>query len=172
MPVETLAIRLAELVDPRLAVFILSLLPVVEPRYGVLIGVTLLDVGPIASLAASLAALAILSMGLPWLVDYAISLLERLSSRIKVAEKLSRILARIEASSANRARRHVEQLKLIGLVIFVAVPLPMTGVYSGALAARALGFRGWKASLALFTGGAISIGLTLAPVLILSATDN
>jgi len=162
--VAGLAEGLAEALDPRVAVFILSLFPLVEPRYAVVVGVTLLGLSPLESAAAGLAALALLSLALPPLVDAVFSLLERLAPRLGAAARLHRLLGRLEERSARRASGYVEKLKLAGLVAFVAVPLPLTGVYTGALAARALGIRGLRASLALFAGGAISVALTLAPL--------
>jgi len=162
--VAGIAQSLAAAVDPVVAVFVLSMLPVVEPRYAVVVGVTLLGLSPLEAAVAGLAALAVLSLALPPLVDAVFAVLEGLSPRLRVAARLHGVLGRMEERSARRASGYVEKLKLAGLVAFVAVPLPLTGVYTGALAARALGIRGLRASLALFAGGAISVAITLAPL--------
>lgn len=61
-----------------------------------------------------------------------------------------------------KAGRHVEKYGPIGLALFVGVPLPGTGAYSGCLAAHILGVRGRTSNLAVAAGVLIAgIGVTL-----------
>ena len=60
--------------------------------------------------------------------------------------------------------RYVEKWGVLGLVIFVAIPLPMTGVWTGGLVAFLLGYCRYKAMLSLGLGGVLSITITLALV--------
>ena len=46
-----------------------------------------------------------------------------------------------------------------GLLIFVGVPLPGTGAWTGALVGAVLGIRFWKAMLAIFIGVLISAAM-------------
>lgn len=51
-----------------------------------------------------------------------------------------------------RKGKHVEQYELWGLVIFVAIPLPVTGAWTGAVAGHIFGLRPYKTLLACFVG--------------------
>ncbi len=46
----------------------------------------------------------------------------------------------------------IEKYKFAGLVIFVAIPLPLTGAWTASLAAYILGLRFWPSFLAILTG--------------------
>lgn len=68
----------------------------------------------------------------------------------------------------NRTRKKgkmIEEYETLGLMIFVGIPLPMTGAWTGAIAAFLFGIRFRHAILAIFYGvliaGAIVTALTL-----------
>jgi uncharacterized membrane protein len=66
----------------------------------------------------------------------------------------------------DRCRRHQDEVLKYGywgLTIFVAIPLPMTGAWSGALIAFLLGMRKRYAFLAVFAGVAIAGLIVLLP---------
>lgn len=65
-----------------------------------------------------------------------------------------------ERSSARLSAR-VKRWGLLGLVLFVAVPLPGTGAWTGAVAATLLGIRPWPALLAI-TAGVVVAGVVVA----------
>lgn len=51
-----------------------------------------------------------------------------------------------------RKSRIIERYHAVGLLLFVAVPLPLTGAWTGSLAAFLLGMRFWAAFLAVLGG--------------------
>ena len=53
---------------------------------------------------------------------------------------------------ALRSRERVENRAFWGLLIFVAIPLPGTGAWTGSLLASLTGIRFWKALLAIVLG--------------------
>ncbi|SMB96449.1 Uncharacterized membrane protein [Desulfonispora thiosulfatigenes DSM 11270] len=55
---------------------------------------------------------------------------------------------------------NVEKYGAIGLLLFVAVPLPGTGIYSGAVVAFLLGIRFWYALISL-TLGMVTAGIAI-----------
>ena len=59
----------------------------------------------------------------------------------------------------------IEKYGMLGLAIFVAVPIPGTGAYTGALAAWFFGMNKWKALISISIGvvaaGAIMLGALL-----------
>jgi len=80
-----------------------------------------------------------------------------------------------------RTRKHsdkVEKYEELGLILFVAIPLPMTGAWSGTIAAFLFGIKFWRALLCIIIGiliaativtlvstGAISIGAAATKIL-------
>lgn len=72
--------------------------------------------------------------------------------RVKLVERMFRWAVR-------RARKH-RNLSLVGLALFVGIPLPITGAYTGSLIAYIVGMNRKRAALA------IAAGVVIAGVLI------
>ena len=64
--------------------------------------------------------------------------------------------------SVRRAKKH-QNLSLVGLALFVGIPLPLTGAYTGSLIAYIAGWDRKRAALA------IAAGVVIAGILILMA---
>ena len=151
---------------PYLAVLVASLAPGVEPRYAVLLGASMPGISLTASLALSLAGLLVLSSLLALSVSAIDSYMEEALSRGSIMGWVARLYKRVKLSGYKRARGSVEKWGLIGLVLFIAVPLPFTGVYTGALASIPLGIKGYRLFAALLAGGLLSLALTTLALLI------
>ncbi len=145
-----------------LEVFLLSLVPTFEGRYAIVYGIgrgyplwgTLLG--------ASLGVL-LLSFLLPVLLPYIDRLmlwLEGTSLR-KIAHLYLYYVERVR----KKAHPYVEKWGFIGLTVFVAIPLPGTGVWTGALAAYLLGIGLKRTIPALVLGGLLSMLIILLPSL-------
>jgi len=61
-----------------------------------------------------------------------------------------------------RTHRLVERYGVFGLVLFTAIPIPITGAYTATLAAWFFGMNKWKAFFS------ISVGVSFAGILVLS----
>lgn len=71
---------------------------------------------------------------------------------------IRRLVTRVREKGAGL----VERYELLGLALFVAVPLPGTGAYSGTLLAWLLGLRRWRAMAAVAAGvAAAGVAVTL-----------
>ena len=66
------------------------------------------------------------------------------------------ILNKIIERTERKASEKIEKYGTIGLIIFVAIPLPGTGVWTGALAGYLLGLRARDVIIALVIGNAIA----------------
>ncbi|WP_062662810.1 COG2426 family protein [Aeropyrum camini] len=66
----------------------------------------------------------------------------------------------LRSSAARRAGGYVERYGWAGLILFIAIPLPATGMYSGALAAALLGIRDPRLLASLLAGGYLSLAIT------------
>lgn len=137
-----------------LITFFISMVPVVELRGGLPYGIALgLDYP--AALAAALIGNMIPA---PFIIRYARSALEWLR---KKSAWLNRIVSALERR-AHLKGRMVRKYRALGLCILVAIPLPGTGVWTGALAAAFLGMRIKQAVPAIFLGLCIAAGIMTA----------
>ena len=109
---------------------LVSMVPVVELRGGVPFG-TALGLEPAAALLAGVAGTMV---PVPFIVVYIRRILQWLRGRFP---RLERLVSRLERKAHLKGRR-VSKYKYLGLYIFVAIPLPGTGAWTGALAAAFL----------------------------------
>ncbi|ACS33851.1 COG2426 family protein [Thermococcus gammatolerans] len=143
-------------------VFLLSLIPTFEGRYAIVYGIgrgyplweTLLS----ASLGVLLLSL-LLPLALP-LIDRIMLWLEKTPLR-----KVAHLYLYYVERARRKAHPYVERWGFIGLTIFVAIPLPGTGVWTGALAAYLLGIEKKQTVPALILGGLLSMAITVLPAL-------
>lgn len=155
---------MVSLLNP-LYILVLSLIPSFEGRYALVVGV-LNGLDPMYSFSIASLGVLILSISLPNLLPYIDVLVGNISKRgSRVLGVLANTYLKYVERVRSKSRRYVEKYGLIGLVIFVALPLPGSGVWTGALAAYLLGFYRRIAILALLIGGLTSNLITLLPII-------
>jgi uncharacterized membrane protein len=146
-----------------LYIYLLSLIPSFEGRYAV-ITARAMGLSPAKALLASSLGVATLSLALPPLLSLIDPLMERLSrSTHGFLRRVAGLYERYLGAARERGRPYVERYGLLGLILFVAVPLPGTGVWTGSLIAYLLGMEKRKAIPALLAGGLLSIAVTFVP---------
>ena len=134
-----------------------SMLPVVELRGAIPLGLGL-GLSPLAALTAALLGNLIVVPLLLWLVPGVVAWLERYPV-------FKRGWDRLEARVRLKSEDTVQRYGALGLLLFVAVPLPGSGAWTGVLVAVVLGLK------KRFAGPAIALGVLLAGVLVtLAAT--
>ncbi len=142
----------------RLYVLLVALLPVVELRGAIPLGVALgLPPGEVffwALLGNLLIAPLALAL-IPWLLRLA-----------EAWPPFGRLWAPLEARVRLKGEERVQRLGALGLFLFVALPVPGTGAWSGSLLAVVLGLKRRYALLA------ISLGVLAAGVLVLLLTGG
>ncbi|AEK72076.1 Small multi-drug export protein, putative [Thermococcus sp. 4557] len=143
-------------------VFLLSLIPTFEGRYAIVYGIGRGYPLWETLLAASLGVL-LLSLALPAALPYIDRLMLWLEGTFlrKIAHLYLYYVERVR----KKAHPYVEKWGFIGLTIFVAIPLPGTGVWTGALAAYLLAIEKRQTVPALILGGLVSMAITLLPAL-------
>ncbi len=142
-------------------IFILSLSPFIEPRYGVLIFI-LKGFSLMFSLMMSLFSCFLLSIFLSFVLPLVDRLVLTLSQRsYPVFSNISKIYVRYVSRIRQRCQRLVNKYGVLGLVLFIAVPVPFTGMWSGAVAAYVLGFSRFRMFVSLLIGGILSVLVTL-----------
>ena len=111
-------------------IFILSLLPVLELRGG-LIAASLLDMNPWSSLAVCLISnILVIPIGL-FLLEWIFDLLSKSKLLKKGIEKWKK--------KALSKKKTIDKYGFFGLTLFVGIPLPGTGAWTGCLLAVLLG---------------------------------
>ena len=128
--------------------FLISMLPVVELRGGLPYGIALGLDYPMALAAAVIGNM----VPVPFIIVYIRHVFTWLRKRSKWwDEKITRL-----EKKAHLKGRVVRKYSTIGLCILVAIPLPGTGAWTGALVAAVLDMRLKKAIPAIFLGVVIA----------------
>lgn len=136
------------------ATFLISMVPVIELRGGLPYGIALGLDYPIALAAAVLGNM----VPVPFIIVYIRHIFEWLRKRSHWwDEKISRL-----EKKAHLKGRLVRKYSTIGLCILVAIPLPGTGAWTGALVAAVLDLRLKKAVPAIFLGVCIAAAIMTA----------
>ena len=145
-----------------LTLFIISMIPIVELR-GAIIFMGGMDVNMVAGMLCCVAGSSIF-------ITPIILLLRPLIRRMKNSKTFGKLGRALEENLSDRApdvsedgtvtkRMSAETKKFWGVLIFVAVPLPMTGSFSGSSIASILDFKLWKAVLSVFIGNIIAASI-------------
>ena len=123
---------------------LVSMVPIVELRGGIPFGVTL----GLPVWAAYLAAVIGNILPVPFILVYIRRIFQWMGRRLP---RLNRLVDKLERKAHLKGRR-VTKYKYLGLMLFVAVPLPGTGAWTGALAAAFLDMPLRKAIPSIFAG--------------------
>lgn len=130
-------------------IFIISMIPILELRGGLLAASpALLDV-PI------LRAIPICILGNILPIPFILLLINRILDWMEMV-KIFRPMALWLKNKAMSKRDQVERYEFWGLAIFVGIPLPGTGAWTGALIASLLHMKFWKAFLSILIGIAMA----------------
>ena len=140
----------------RIITFLMAMVPVVELRvaipYGVIAGLSV----PEAFVLAVLGNLA----PIPFLVVFTRKVFEWLRTK---SEGLDRMVRKLEAK-ADKNKEIVEKYEFFGLMLLVAIPLPGTAEWTGALVAAMMNMRLKRAM------PAITVGVIVAGIIVTTLT--
>lgn len=131
-----------------LTVFLMSAVPIIEQRGAIPMGIFAYNMNPVLVLIVSL-----LGSLLP--VPFILLLFNSIfkwMKRYRVFDSLNNIIE-------NKIRKNsgkLEKYKEIGLIIFVGIPLPTTGLWTGSAVAAFMGLDFKKSLLCNVVGGLIS----------------
>lgn len=143
------------MLNAKIITFLMAMVPVVELRgaipYGYLAGLSIRE-AYILAVAGNL-------LPIPVLIIFTRKVFEWLRRKSK---RLDAIVKRLEDKAA-RNRNIVEKSEFWGLLLLVAIPLPGTGAWTGALVAAMMDMRLKRAMPAIITG-VIAAGLVVASV--------
>lgn len=127
-----------------LTVFIISLMPILELRGG-LIAASLMDMPIIPSFIVCFIANI---LPIPFILWFITTIFDFIKKKSK---KLGKIIIKLE-NKAHAKKEQIERLQYLGLILFVATPLPGTGAWTGSLIAALLGLDKKKSCYAAIAG--------------------
>ena len=126
-----------------LLVFIISLLPILELRGG-LIAAALLKLDPVPSYIIS-----IVGNILP--IPFILLLMNKILDKMRNGKKLKKVAKWLD-NKVEKKKGQIEKFGYFGLVLFVGIPLPGTGAWTGSLIASVLEMDKKKSFLAILLG--------------------
>lgn len=126
-----------------LIIFIISMLPILELRGG-LIAASLLKMKIIPSFV-----ICFLGNIIP--IPFILWLITPIFNKLKKTKMFSGMVNKIENKALSK-REQIEKLQYIGLMLFVGIPLPGTGAWTGCLIAALLGMDKKKAMIYTILG--------------------
>jgi len=126
-----------------IVIFILSCLPILELRGG-LLAASLLGLDPLPSYI-----LCVLGNLLP--IPFILWFITPLFTRLKKTKLFSGMVKKLESKAMSK-RDQIEKYQFWGLILFVGIPLPGTGAWTGCLIAALLDMDKKKAFIAAVIG--------------------
>lgn len=134
---------LVDTVGKEWCVFFCSMIPIIELRGAIPIGLFLeLDWFPCL-------AISILGNMLP--VPFILLFINAIIKAMKKTKHLAKFANWLEAK-AEKNRERILKFGFFGLILFVGIPIPGTGAWTGSLAASVIRIPFWRALLATFLG--------------------
>ena len=136
-----------DLFEP-LLIFIISIAPITELRLSIPYGILFTKLDWKTVYAISVMGNIFIGVFVLFILPHIIKII----SRFHIIEKLYKYSVQRTVSKS----KLINDLKYIGLILFVAIPLPLSGVWSGALAANILSLSKYKSITAIIYGVLIS----------------
>ena len=140
---------------PLLATFITAMLPIVELRGALPLGVSL----GLPHLTAYFVAVVGNLVPVPFIILFARSIFKWLKKHVPF---LRRIVVRLEWRARSK-RSYIDKWSLLGLFLLVAIPLPGTGAWTGALVAALFDIR-LKRAMPVIAAGVLAAGLIVMAI--------
>lgn len=131
-----------------LIVILISMLPIVELRGAIPVAIGLLGMSWQESLIYS-----ILGNMIP--IPFILIFMEKITFILNKWSFTRKLLEKIFTRTRSKSKL-IERYKEIGLTLFVAIPLPITGAWTGSLAAYIFGLKFWKSILCALAGVTIA----------------
>lgn len=144
---ETIIKQFFDFLSVELTVMLTAALPVIELRGAIPVGISL-GLSPIHSLILSF-------IGSMIPVPIILFTIRPVFNYLKKTKMFKNLVHRLTKKSLNKSS-NIKKYGVWGLILFVAIPLPGTGVWSGSLAASLLNMRFKLAFPAIFIGNLIA----------------
>lgn len=151
---KTVAWLSAKGLSPEWIVVIISMLPIIELRGSIPIAIMLFNMSWQKALILSM-------VGNMLPIPFILVFMDWFFSQVSKSKQGARFTQWLFART-RRKGKSIEKYEAIGLALFVGIPLPGTGAWTGAFAANIFGLKFWRSLLFIF------IGVLLAAAIVLS----
>ena len=135
--------HLSQFISPEGAVFIISMIPILELRGG-LLAASLLKIS-----AAKALPICIVGNIIP--IPFILLFIRQIFKLMKKTKIFHGLIERLEKRAMGKSDQ-IKRYEFLGLLLFVGVPLPGTGAWTGSLIASLLEVDIKKSSVAIFCG--------------------
>ena len=135
--------NLSQFISPEAVVFIISMIPILELRGG-LLAASLLKIS-----AARAIPICIVGNIIP--IPFILMFIKQIFKLLKKTSLFRGIVTRLEERALGKSST-IEKFEFLGLMLFVGIPLPGTGAWTGSLIASLLNIDIKKSSLAILCG--------------------
>lgn len=147
-----------------LTLFLVSIIPLIELRGGLILAASM-NVNRVAAMFTCIAGSSVVVIPIILFIK---PIIKKLKST-KLFYKLGLFVEDILADKAEKVKKSAqkgiakkasnETKKFVGLLTFVAIPLPLTGSWTGSCIGAALDMKLWKATLSILIGNIIAAGI-------------
>ena len=132
--------------------FFLSMMPIIELRGAIPLGIAM-DLNPIYIYITSVIGLSIISVPV-------VLMFRQVIDYLRHRKYFNKLIRWVDRKIEGRAKK-LNAASIIGLIVFVGVPLPTTGSWSGSALASILKMRILESLLGIFIGNAIAGAIML-----------
>ena len=145
--VQWFTTHLSPYISEHMVVFLISMLPILELRGG-LLAASLLKVPP-------LEAIPVCVVGNIIPIPFILLFIQQIFKWLKNVKLFRPLIVKLEEKAMGKSDQ-IRKYEFWGLVAFVGIPLPGTGAWTGALIASLLGIEIKKSSVAILVGIAMA----------------
>lgn len=131
-------------VSPQIITVFISMIPLLELRGSIVVAGGILKLPFIQTFIA-----AVIGNMIP--IPFILLFIKKIFDWMKKTERLKKIPAKIEKKAMKKSEQ-IEKYGYLGLCLFVAIPLPGTGAWTGSLLAVLFGMKPVKSLLYVFLG--------------------
>ncbi len=145
--VQWFTANLSPYISEHMSVFLISMMPILELRGG-LLAASLLKIPPIQAIP-----ICVVGNILP--IPFILLFIRQIFIWLKKIRFFAPLIQKLEDKAMGRSDQ-IQKYEFWGLVAFVGIPLPGTGAWTGALIASLLGIDVRKSSIAILIGIAMA----------------
>lgn len=147
-----------------LTLFLVSMCPIVELRGALILMGGMEGINRVAGMLCCVAGGSVIVLPMILAIRPVIKRLKRSGKLQKLGNALETHLADKARSVQDKAAKGISSdgKRFLGLMAFVAVPLPMTGAWTGSAIGGVLDIPVWKAALAVVLGNFVAAGILTA----------
>jgi uncharacterized membrane protein len=131
-------------ISPQIITFLISMIPLLELRGSIVVAGSILKLPLVQTFIA-----AVLGNMLP--IPFILLFIEKIFDWMKKIKGLKKVPEWIEAKAMKKSEQ-IEKYGYLGLFLFVAIPIPGTGAWTGSLLAVLFGMKPKKSLLFIFFG--------------------